>query len=66
MKIREVIEYLNLCDQDAEFQLIADNQAYKVRAMDFSFGGSEGTTISNAETVSIYMDFLNDNETKTL
>ena len=61
MKIKELISKLNEFNQDAELTVIAHNKAY---AFTIAWGGAEGSTKTNTDDVSFYVDELCTNEKK--
>ena len=53
MKIKEVIAKLNEYNQEAEFEVIANNRK---QSFSFVFGDAEGTTKINCATAGLYLD----------
>ena len=55
MKVKEVINKLLECNQEAEFSVIAHCKSYNFT---ITYGKSEGVQKHNAEEISIYIDEL--------
>lgn len=59
MKLKELVKKLQEYNQEAEVNVIAHNKGYK---FSLTYGGGDGVTKDNCESVAFYVDDLNDNE----
>ncbi len=59
MKVKELIKELEQYNPDAEMETIADNRKQR---FSLTFGGGDGATKMNCESVSIYLDDMNSSE----
>jgi len=57
MKVSELMERLGKYNPDADVDVVANNKGHE---FSFAYGNSEGCTIENCETVSLWVDSLND------
>ena len=59
MKLKNLMEQLRGYNQEAEVSVVVDNQSEN---FSLAFGNSEGVTKETCETISFYVDGLNDDE----
>ena len=57
MKVKDLILWLQQCNQEAKMQVIAHNRAYDFT---MTIGSSDGCTKATCDTVALSVDELND------
>jgi hypothetical protein len=62
MKLKKFIKILSRYNQDADIDVIVNHSSHPLEHKHIAYGGSDGCTIENSETVSIYINELNNND----